>query len=461
MYNDPNLKQIVDIVPKEQRVRQPFQQYTPIPLIRNFMNIRPLMAKKAVEKANETNSSLLTDLFRTKIASMGLAMNQEATPDVLYPTGFPLIDYLNGYIAQELDPLTGQLIDYYNTGITDGSYVALVSNTNTGKSTFANQLIANIARPFPNSSIFIDDIESGMTDVRRRFLSKFPTEEYDKRYIVRNSGVTAENLYKRIKYISDIKTKERPNDFLYDTGRRDIHGKPIIKMQPTLYLVDSIAALMPENMVDDEELTGKSYGAQVASVMAQLFQMIIQLLKAANIILIGINHFSQDIQMGPFKKPPEVPWLKEGERIPKGRKATLLANNIYRLDNSTKLNIDEGYKIEGSIVKFSLVKSRSSGIKKPVKMVFEFINGFDPWLSMLEYLRENKMLYGAGASLSFEPERLFKFSFATFKDKINNDDAFREAFRLHMLPILRSIPREVDRTETADMHFKEILHSFY
>lgn len=441
--------------------RMPFEGMTPVPYVREFIRKTPLMAKKVVEESKNTNTSLLTDLFRTKVASMGLAMNQEAAPDVLYPTGFPLIDYLNGYIAQELDPVTNQLIDYYNTGITDGSYVALVSNTNTGKSTFANQMIANIARPFPNSSIFIDDIESGMTDVRRRFLSKFPTEEYDRRYIIRNSGVTAENLYKRIKYISDIKTKERPNDFLYDTGRKDIHGKPIIKMQPTLYLVDSIAALMPENMVDDEDLTGKSYGAQVASVMAQLFQMIIQLLKAANIIFIGINHFSQDIQMGPFKKAPEVPWLKEGERIPKGRKATLLANNIFRLDNSTRLNLDEGYKVEGSIVKFSLVKSRSSGIKKPVKMVYEFINGFDPWLSMLEHLRDNKMLYGAGASLSFDPDKLFKFSFGTFKDKINNDPEFREAFRLHMLPILRAIPREIDRSETADMHFSEILDSFY
>lgn len=442
-------------------IKEPFQCYTPIPLVDKFILTRPYFAKKAVEASQNTNTSLLTDLFRNKIANMGLAMNQEASPDILYPTGFPLIDYLNGFIAQELDPVTGQLVDYYNTGITDGSYVALVSTTNTGKSTFANQLIANIARPFPNSSIFIDDIESGMTEVRRRFLSKFPTEEYDRRYIVRNAGVTAENVYKRIKYISDIKTKERPNDFLYDTGRRDIHGKPIIKMQPTLYLIDSIAALMPENMVDEDDLAGKSYGAQVAAVMAQLFQSIIQLLKAANIILIGINHFSQDIQMGPFKKPPEVPWLKEGERIPKGRKATLLANNIYRLDNSTRLNIDEGYKVEGSIVKFSLVKSRSSGIKKPVKMVFEFINGFDPWLSMVEYLRENKMLYGAGASLSFDPEKIYKFSYGTFKDKINNDAAFREAFRLHMLPILRAIPRELDRSETADMHFTEILDSFY
>lgn len=447
-----------EIVTKEERS----PQGASLPTVHKKSSyIPPIYYAKTLPKQDNPSESMLTDFFRAKIANMGLAMNQEAQPDILYPTGFPLIDYLNGYIAQEFNPQTGQMEDYLNAGITDGSYVALVSTTNTGKSTFANQMIANIARRFPKSSIFVDDIESGMTEVRRRFLSKFSDEEYDRRYIVRNSGVTAENIYKRIKAISDIKTKEHPHDFLYDTGRKDMNGNPIIKMQPTLYLVDSIAALMPENMVDDEELAGKSYGAQTAAVISQMFQSIIQLLKAANIILIGINHFSQDIQMGPFRKPPDVPWLKEGERIPKGRKATLLANNIYRLDNSSRLKIEEGYKVEGSLVNFSLVKSRSSGIKKPVKMVFEFINGFDPWLSMLEYLRENKLLFGAGTSLAFDPEKIYKFSLGTFKDKINNDLEFREAFKLHMLPILKSIPRELDRNGTASMHFNEILDGFY
>lgn len=454
------MKQVIvrEVVTKEERS----PQGTSLIIRPNHPSfIPPIYYAKSNNNVEEPSESMLTDFFRAKIANMGLAMNQEAQPDILYPTGFPLIDYLNGYIAQEFNPATGQMEDYFNAGITDGSYVALVSTTNTGKSTFANQMIANIARRFPKSSIFVDDIESGMTEVRRRFLSKFSNEEYDRRYIVRNSGVTAENIYKRIKAISDIKTKEHPKDFLYDTGRKDMNGNPIIKMQPTLYLVDSIAALMPENMVDEEELSGKSYGAQTAAVISQMFQSIIQLLKAANIILIGINHFSQDIQMGPFRKPPDVPWLKEGERIPKGRKATLLANNIYRLDNSSRLKIEEGYKVEGSLVNFSLVKSRSSGIKKPIKMVFEFINGFDPWLSMLEYLRENKLLFGAGSSLSFDPDRAYKFSLATFKDRINNDYEFREAFKQHMLPILKTIPREIDHNGTASMYFNEILDGFY
>lgn len=439
------------------------QEWTPRVVANNFQSALPFFAKKAMDSANGnmggSPDSLLTDLFRAKVAKMGIAMSNEAVPDILYPTGFPTIDYLNGFLAQEMGP--EGLQNYYNLGITDGSYVCLVATTSTGKSTFANQIIANIARPFPKASILIDDIESGMTEVRRRHLAKYSKEEYDSKYLIRNSGITVENVYQRIKTISDLKTKERPEDFLYDTGRKDLDGKPIMKLQPTLYLIDSIAALMPEEMVDEDNLQGKSYGAHTAAVMGQMMQAIIQLLKAANIIVIGINHFSTDVQMGPFVKPPDVPWLKPGERIPKGRKATLLANNIFRLDNAGKLKPDEGYKVEGSIVKFSLVKSRSSGIKQPVNMVYEFINGFDPWLSMLEHLKENKLLYGAGKSLSFDPEHVFKFSYGTFKDKINNDIEFRNAFKSHMLPILQMIPRDIDKNEESSMHFDEILSDFY
>jgi len=442
-----------------------FQEWTPISLVEEYNRKMPFFAKKAIDSANDivggSPSSLLTEVFRSKVAKMGLAMSSEAVPDILYPTGFPTLDYLNGYIAQQLNTKTGELEDYYNLGITDGSYVCLVANTSVGKSTLANQIIANIARPYPKASIMVDDIESGMTEVRRRYLSKFSKNDFDDRYIIRNSGITIENIYQRIKTLSDIKTKERPQDYIYDSGRKDLDGKPIIKMFPTLYLIDSIAALMPEEMVDEDQLQGKSYGAHTAAVMSQMMQAILQLLKAANIIVFGINHFSSDVQMTMFPKAPDVPWLKQGERIPKGKKATLLANNIYRMDNASKLKMDDLYHVEGSIVKVSLVKSRSSGIKRPINMVYDFINGFDPWLSMLEFLRGAKLLYGGGASVSFDPERVFKFSMGTFKDKINNDIEFRNAFKQHMLPILRQIPMEIDRTESANMHFDDILEGFY
>ena len=382
-------------------------------------------------------NSLLADMFRQKVAKMGWDMNSEATPDISYPTGFLNFDYLNGYLATErLED--GTLHDYYDLGITDGSYVSFIANTGVGKSTLVCQIAANIARRFSTTTIFEDMIESkGLNQSRRLKLSGFSIDEYNKRYIIRTSGVTTESIYQRIKAIHDLKVQNAA-DFMYDTGRRDFLGKPILKMEPTIYIIDSIAMLMPKNYIEDDELAGKSMGAASALTASNVFKMIIPLLGAANIILFGINHILEDVNMSAMPKKNPVPWLKQGERIPKGRTATFLANNIIRLDNAGKLKPEEGYHIAGHVVEASLVKSRSSGIKAPTRMVFDFANGFDPWLSLLETMKYNKLLYGGGASLSVDPEKTYKFSLGTFKDKFSNDPAFRLAFMKQCVAYLKT-----------------------
>ena len=401
-------------------------------------------------------AGLLSDMFRMKVQKMGIEMSGEAQPDISYPTGFLSIDYLMGYIAKEWNNETNQLDDFYNLGFTDGSYIGIVANSNTGKSTFAEQTIANIARRYKTSTIFVDSTESGgMTETRRMYLSKFDRNAYKKRYVIRNTGITIENVFERIKGIHDLKIANK-DSFLYDAGHRDMYGNPIIKFEPTLYLIDSVSNIMPKDMLEEDEIAGKSYGAQIANKVTQLFMQIIQMLKTVNIILIGTNHIAQDIQMSKFQKKPDLPWLKMGERIPKGKKAILLANHIIRMDQVAKLTTEDPYKIQGSIVDFSLVKSRTSGNKEPIRMVYDFANGFDPWLSLLEYMKYNKLLYGAGISLSFDPEKTFKFSYGTFRDKIQNDTEFRKSFIKNVLPILKKIPIEVDES-AKDMHIDELI----
>ena len=401
-------------------------------------------------------AAILSDLFRMKVQKMGIEMSGEAQPDISYPTGFLSIDYLMGYVAKEWNNETNQLEEFYNLGFTDGSYIGIVAHSNTGKSTFAEQTIGNIARRFNTSTIFVDSTESGdMTEIRRMHLFKLNREQYRKRCIIRNTGITIENVFERIKGIHDLKVANK-DKFIYDTGHRDMYGKPIFKFEPTLYLVDSVSNIVPKDLLEEDELGGKSFGAQIAAKVTQLFMQIIQMLKTVNIILVGTNHIAQDIQMSKFQKKPDLPWLKMGERIPKGKKATLLANHIIRMDQVAKLTMEDPYHIQGSIVDFSLVKSRTSGNKEPIRMIYDFANGFDPWLSLLEYMKYNKLLYGAGVSLSFDPEKTFKFSYGTFRDKIQNEPEFRKSFISNILPILKRIPIEVDES-AKDMHIDELI----
>ena len=385
--------------------------------------------------------SLLASMFRAKVADMDYNMKNEAIEDIGYPTGYLNFDYMNGYITEE--KVDGQIQQYYSLGITDGSYVAFLGNTGTGKTTFVCQVAANIVRPFKTSTILEDSLESGLTHARRRSLSRFSEQEYKDRYVIRNTGINAENLYKRIKMIHDLKV-QHPQDFLYDTGHKDMYGNPIMKMEPTVYIIDSIALLMPEKYTEEEELAGKSMGPASALIVTSVFRTIFPMLKAANIILFGINHIMEDVNLSAMPKKQIVPGLKQGERIPKGRTVTYLANNIIRIENLQKLKPDEAYKIEGSIVDVSLIKSRTSGKKTGTRIVFDYNNGFCPWLSMLRFMQDNKLLYGAGVSLSFEPEKKFKFSQANFREQIQTNPEFRKAFLQTILPYLKKIPAERD-----------------
>ena len=402
-------------------------------------------------------NSLLADMFRQQVAKLG--NSTEATPDISYPTGFLNFDYLNGYLATErLED--GTLHDYYDLGITDGSYVSFIANTGVGKSTLVCQIAANIARRFQTTTIFEDMIEAkGLNQSRRLQLSGFSFEEYNKRYIIRNSGVTVESIYERIKRIHDMKL-QNASDFMYDTGRRDFLGNPILKFEPTIYIIDSIAMLMPKNYVEDDEMAGKSMGAASALVASNVFKMIIPLLGEANIILFGINHILEDVQMTMMPKKNPVPWLKQGERIPKGRTATFLANNIVRLDNAGKLKPEEGYHVAGHIVEASFVKSRATGIKTPTRLVFDFANGFDPYLSLLETMKYNKLLYGGGASLAVDPEKKFKFSLGTFREKIATNPEFKLAFMQQVVPYLKStVMKPVETTRANYAAADDILNT--
>lgn len=392
---------------------------------------------------------LLSSVFRAKVADMDYNMAHEATEDIGYPTGYLNFDYLNGYITEERDNETGEIKQYYSLGITDGSYAAFIGNTGTGKTTLVCEMAANIVRPFKTSTIFEDSLESGLTHARRRSLSKFSEQEYKDRYIIRNTGINAENFYKRIKMIHDLKTKN-PQDFMYDTGRKDLYGNPIMKLEPTVYIVDSIALLMPEKYTEEDELAGKSMGPASALIVTSVFKTIFPMLKAANIILFGINHILEDVNISAMPKKQIVPYLKQGERIPKGRTVTFLANNIIRIENVAKYKADDGYKIEGSLVDVSLVKSRSSGKKIGTKLVYDFDNGFCPWLSLLRFMQDRKLIAGAGVSLYFDAEKKFKFSQANFREQIYTNEEFKIAFIKAVLPHLKAIPAERDTMAKDD-----------
>lgn len=259
--------------------------------------------------------SLLAQKFREQVSkSKDYRMKVETEPSVSYPTGFLSFDFMNGNIVHTKH--NGEDAQYYSIGITDGSIVMAIGRSGCGKTTFTVQAASNIIKPYPTSCVFHDDIEGGITEPRKELLTGFVGEELRAKYIARNTGVTAENFYERIKMIHDMKINDRAS-YEYDTGLTDYFGNPIYKLEPTVYILDSLAMLTPEKYVAEDELSGQMSATATAKLNSQIFKSITPLLKAANIILFVINHINEDVSITGMPKKTSLSYLKQGETLPK------------------------------------------------------------------------------------------------------------------------------------------------
>ena len=228
-----------------------------------------------------STGSRLGDLFAEAMRKEKLEDSNEEF-DVMYQTGFLALDYVNGtMIHVKSDKIDMQ---YRSVGIADGSSNMFIGRSGCGKSTLVTQIIGNIAKQFEDCHIFYDDIEKSLPMSRKEFTLGLNKEQLAKKLHFRDKGITSENVYKRIQAIRDIKVSNK-SDFMYDTGLYDTYGNKIVKMIPTIYFIDSFAMLMPEDIIDKEEIDAGMGATKIAKSNTSLIKKISQLLREANILL--------------------------------------------------------------------------------------------------------------------------------------------------------------------------------
>lgn len=380
---------------------------------------------KALAKAASSGGSFLIDKFRSMLSkTKDIRQAKEAQSDVGYPTGSINFDFTNGTVVYVKNSEKNMNFKYYSLGITDGSLVTVIGRSGCGKTTWVIQSAANIVRSFPNSYVMHEDIEGGITEARKQKLTGFYGEDFKKKFIVRNTGITNENFYQRIKMLYDLKMMNY-KDYEYDTGCYDSCGNRIFKLQPTVVILDSVAVLMPEKYAEEEEMSGQMSTTATAKANNGLFKRIIPMLKSGGIILFAINHVRKKVEINPFSHTKaQVAYLKPDEYMPGGDMAVYLANTLLRFDDS-KLKPDV-YGIDGSMVDIHLLKSRTNGAGKYATMVFNQAEGFDNDLSTFVLLKENDKIKGAGAYQYVDGHPEFKFTAKKFKTLIQSEPEFRK-----------------------------------
>ena len=387
--------------------------------------------------------SLLATQFREKmLKDKDIDMQREAQTYVGYPTGFPVLDFTNGQIVHVKNTEKGMDFNYFSVGITNGSFNSVIGRSQSGKTTGMWQFAWNMIAPFENASIFADNTEAGIDWPRISNVVGVPEETLKERIISRDRGITAENFYRRIKEIHDMKL-ENPEKYQYDTGKLDNFGNPIIEFEPTIYIIDSIAMLMPEKYASEEELSGQMSTTAAAKVVTQILRTIIPMIKSANIIVFAVNHIMQQINANPMMhKRSQLPFLSPDERLPRGDTLVLLSNTVMRFVDNKKLKEDEKYKIAGAMVDVYFEKTRSSRPHQAVTMVFDYVTGFDPLLSTFVFMKEKtNRIKGSGVGMYVDDFTDVKFSMGNFKDKYLSNEEFRMRFDKAVSEELVKIPK--------------------
>lgn len=391
-------------------------------------------------------AGILSQQFRNAVAKhKDYRMKDESTASVAYSTGFLNFDFMNGTVIHVKSEERN--FKYYSVGIQDGCLVMLIGRSGCGKTTWAVQTAANMVRDFPNACIYHDDIEGGLTEYRKELLTGFHGEELERKYIGRNTGITAENFYERLRIIHDLKLENRA-DYEYDTGLFDSNGDRIFKLEPTVYILDSLALLMPAQYTEEEALSGSMSATAAAKVNSMSFKRIIPMLKSANIILLVINHINKKIEINPMMHTKtQVSYLKQDETLPGGNTVIYLTNLLLKFDDNSKFKKDEAFGISGNLVDITLVKSRNNRAGKSCTLVFDQNKGFDPELSLFVMLKNAKRVNGAGAYLYIGDKSDIKFSQKNFKEKLRESPELREVFISEVMEMLKEELNEHNEME--------------
>jgi hypothetical protein len=164
--------------------------------------------------------------------------------------------------------------------------------------------------------------------------------------------------------------------------------------------------------------------------------------------------------MGFIPKAAQISGLKQGERLPGGKAAIYLANNMFRVDDSMTLKADKDYKIDGSIVTFTLIKSRTNATKRSIPLIFNKSEGrFDEILSLFHLLKTEGKLSGAGAYLFLEDCPDIKFSQAGFKKAVSENPELMKAFVKECYGVLQPMLSETKNIDAETSNPVNLLNA--
>jgi hypothetical protein len=186
-------------------------------------------------------------------------------------------------------------------------------------------------------------------------------EVVDRKY-KRFDPVPLETIYAFVKKVINAKQEmmKDPNSEIWVEDVRTGERVPT----PTVIIVDTVAALQSEQVMNENEEMGKlmfEKGAQAGANNA-FAQRMAGMIGDPNITIYAVNHIRELIQDPTKPKPKRVQYMRADETCPGGTGFPQYADYYLKMTPCESLTdkSDEGFAIPGKIVRCTIVKSRLS-----------------------------------------------------------------------------------------------------
>lgn len=335
------------------------------------------------------------------------------------PTGMTLFDVLNANLERNR---------YRNYSILNGGFQSkaytILGESSTGKSTLAIQWAAAcvdfIDALYPGSTgLIFFDVEKYFHYERIKQLTGWTDKDmHEKLVLYHNDKTSIVDIYNKIKEICDIKEKQK-KEITIETPIYNLTGTQHVELAPTFIIIDSIAMLTraPEfehkksgELYEEENMGQNTEAMRDAGENTKFIRKVKPLLSKYNIVLIMVNHITNDVVMSRYEAPKKyLPFLKPGQKVVGGKELIYQSASIMEIVGGERLVNDKmkyGESIHGSINKLTFKKNKNGfeGIDYP--MVLSAAMGYMPELSDFELITEEKYgVNGIGSySLTVLPE---------------------------------------------------------
>ena len=320
----------------------------------------------------------------------GLFNSTDAT--IFYPTGLTPLDYRNGTMMKVYDENDELINEYPMIGIQDGSINMMAGEPGTFKTTSICTMAYNIVKPFEDGLVIHLDVEQSFSMNRIKDVTGMPRKDIGQKYILTQEKVFIEQIMERIKQIHDEKVDNR-KEYEYDTGLVDEVNRNIIKLVPTVMIIDSLKVL---NSDSDKatEMEGQTAAGRKAMALTQFMEKVTPMCKEANIILLIINHAKEKIEMMFSRTKSQFAFMKQGNKqLAGGVAARYLATNVWYLDVCGKFTVEEN-GFSGAKSKVWLWKTRSNFAGSSCELVYNQEKGYDDKMSLYNLLLVNEQIGG-------------------------------------------------------------------